>query len=229
MTNSIIKYVEDHPWTIAAGIGGIIILYLVFSSGSSDSYAVQSVPVNASNTDQSLQIAQLQLHGQQQQLDAQLSATETQANRDVAIATLQQQLGVYQTSAGKDVSLAGIQSQSDIQLAGISAQHDVQLAGIQSQTQLADIAARTNVAQIGAARDLGIAQAATYAHMADVQAATTIASYQTTADIAKTQGTVQIKQGEYAYLTAQGYQKTAQHASDNSLIGGVIGGVLSLL
>lgn len=208
----ITTYIKEHPWTIAAVLGGGFVLYLLLSSGSTGTTgtAVATVDPNQLAADTQLQLAQYQLAGQSQQLQYQLAAQENKSSADVAIATLQAQTAQYSTGLGAQVSLAGIQAQQNVQLAGIS-----------SQTQIAQAAQQTEQAQIAATQNIALATAATYAHIADVQSATTIASYQAQTSQAQIAANEQV-----AIVTQQ--QKTAQKSSSNSLLSGIVSGVLGI-
>ncbi len=206
---SVMEYIKEHPWTVAGIVGGVVVLYLLYSSGSSAPAATAAT--NAANADPALQIAQLQLTGQNQALQEKLAETQTTTAASVAIAQLQAQLGIFGASASRDVSLAGIQ-----------AQEDIQLSGQQSQVQLAQIEQATNQMQIAATRDIAIGNAATYAHIADVNAATVIANTQANVDIA------QITSNERVTINSA-QQKTAQKSSSNSLISGIVGAAASVL
>ena len=164
------KFVKEHPWTIAAVIGGGFVLYLLYSSSSGSSggaVGVATVDPNVLAAETQLQTSQNALTAQTQQLQYGLAATENKTSADVAIATLQQQLVAYTSTLGAHVSLAGI-----------AANRDVQTSGISSQTAIAEAAQQTNREQIAATENLGLANAAVYAHIADVQGASTIAAFQ---------------------------------------------------
>lgn len=155
MSNRVIEFVKEHPLSIAAGVLGVIILYVLYSSASaSGGVAIQQVAVDPNAAAYAAQSQQLAYSAanHSNDLSAQLALAQIGANAQ----------GAHDVVT-RDVSLAGIQ-----------AEQNIQTTGQQSQIDIAQINADTNQKQIDAAMNLGLAQAATYAHIADVNAATTI-------------------------------------------------------
>jgi hypothetical protein len=197
-------WIKAHPLPLVLGLGALVLLWLVIrGSGGGGG---QTVVAGGSAPDPGatqVQLAQIAAGSQADQTSAQLS------------------LGHEQIAAGLAEAMQGFQSKDyeamlagSVATSGIQAQENVQLAGIQSQVQLADIAATTNRAQIGANVDMATLTAHTYESMAASQSQTSL-------------GLAQIGADERVTI-AQGAQKTAQKKSSNDLIGGIIGGVLSI-
>jgi hypothetical protein len=194
-------WVKAHPLPIVLGIGALVLLWLVLrGSGGGGQTVVQG---SAPATDNTLALAQIAASSQSDQTQAQL------------------QLGHEQVAAGLAEAMQGFQSKdyesmlaASVTTSGIQAQENVQMAGIQSQVQLADIAATTNQAQIAANVDMAKITSATYENMAATTAGTSVQLAQISAN------------KDIAINSAQ--QKTAQKKSSNSLLGGIVGGVLSI-
>lgn len=200
------EYVKKHPWTIAGVIGALIVLYLLFSSssGGSSAAAGPSGPSDAAiASGTQLQLAGMQLTAQSNQTNAQLAAAENTNAAQVTIAGLNATTAQYQTGKQADVAALNIEAQASTQ----------QIVGAY-QLQL-------GLAQQATATQINAQNTAAYTHLADTQAATTIASYN--AQTAQTEAYVN-KDVQIAQINA----KTAQKKSSNSLIGGIIGGALSI-
>jgi hypothetical protein len=197
-------WIKAHPLPIVLGLGALVLLWLVIrGSGGSSGTVVASGSAAPDPGATQLALAQVAAGSQADQTSAQLSLGHEQIAAGLAEA--------MQGFASKDYEamLAG-----SVATSGIQAQENVQLAGINSQVQLADIAATTNRAQIGANVDMAALTAHTYESMAASQSQTSL-------------GLAQIGSDERVAI-AQGAQKTAQKKSSNNLIGGIIGGVLSI-
>lgn len=157
MENGATNWVSEHPYLAGSLLLGSVLLYFVFSSGSSapaqSSSGVAGTGLSSGDF-ASLQAAQLQsatqLSAQQNQLDAQnyqtsaaLQATQLQyasqdtANKLAAQVQLQNIVSSGQVQEQTNsTALQSVQAQigGQVQLAGIGANENETIAGIQSQT-----------------------------------------------------------------------------------------------
>lgn len=196
-------WVKAHPLPIVLGLGALVLLWLVIRGSGGGG---QTVVAGGSAPDPGatqLALAQVAASSQADQTSAQLQLGHEQIAANLASAMQGFSSKDYESMLAASVATSGIQAQENVQLAGIS-----------SQVQLADIAATTNRAQIGANVDMATLTAHTYESMAESQSRTSL-------------GLAQIGADERVTI-AQGAQKTAQKKSSNNLIGGIIGGVLSI-
>lgn len=232
------EWIKSHPVYVIGGIGALVVVYLLLSSRGSTAAQQQVVtgpqqPSDAAvQSAAAVQTAQLQLSAQNNQLQAQLAATQSNNATAVTIAGLQGRVAQYQTEQA-----------ANVQEAGISAQKDVSLAGVQSQQAIASYAAQTQQHQDDLAAQVQIANAATYAQIASLQTQATTAQTQAYADVQKTQA-------QYAFLGSAIQSQTALKKSSLNITtpggasvsfvnakgpaggtsaGGILGGIGSIL
>lgn len=107
----VVGYVKGHPYTIGAlVIGGIVVFVLIRrASGGTTVVAGSSGPSDAQlASSTNLALAQISAGVADNQTNGELAAAKIQADLGGQVAGYQYQLGVLQTDAGKDVSLATI-------------------------------------------------------------------------------------------------------------------------
>ncbi len=149
-----------HP--IASGVGGIILLFLLYrmfsgGGGSSQTATSGGLDPNAVAAATALQQSQLAANAQTQQYQLEAQAQNAQIAGQVQVASMQQQLGLAQIAANSttsqqqtqaSVDIAGMQAQSTNLASTLAAQ--VQQAGLNAQVQVANIGANVTNTQTGA-------------------------------------------------------------------------------
>jgi hypothetical protein len=226
---AVLKPVKKHPVLIGGVvIGGAALLFIYLHSTSSAGAVVagssgpspadlayaaqqQSLAYQASMAAgaQQFQLAYLQQEqaGQAQHdtLQAQLETLNIQSSLDLA---------KYQTTAAQTTALAGLQNQLDIAT-----------LGAQTQTQLAQLGAATQLglAQITSQTSLGLAQ-----QQANVIAKTLDTQVTINAQNTNLQENIASKTAEEQVQLAQISAGVAKHGQSSGLLGGIIGGVLSI-
>ncbi len=184
-----------HP--IASGVGGIILLFLLYrmfsgGGGSSQTATSGGLDPNAIAAATALQQSQLQANAQTQQYQLAAQAQNAQIAGQVQVASMQQQLGLAQIAAGSTaatqqtqaaVDIAGMQAQSTNLASTLAAQ--VQQAGLNSQVQVANIAANVTNTQTGAMVQMNQANQNTIQAITGIQAG--VVNNQTAVQMAQVQ------------------------------------------
>lgn len=218
-------WIKGHPLYVALGVGGLVLLYILVSRGSSaaaassSGSAVSSGPSDAQvASGNALQLGMAQVQAGVYGVNAQLEGQRDQLGAQVAIAQITANSADHQTDV-----------QGQVQDAGIAAQTLIAMRSAQSQDYLSQ--QQTAQIQSGQAAQVDMAKitADTYEALASYQAQTTIASFQTQKDI---------QLGSYdrdvsiANINAGVTNKQTQAKSTSStlgVIGSVVGGLLSFL
>lgn len=221
-------WIKGHPLIVILGVGALILLYLVFSSsgGGGGGTVVQAqggggTDPNELQAQTAITLAGIQAQGQSQQISAQQDVANNQIAASLAAAQIGANSQDYVAALGAAVQTSGIQSAEN-----------VSLAGIRSQVQLADISADVSSKQIAANVDMAQLASHTYEALAGYQNEQVMASYQTQRDVTQINAwqNVQLAQisSDTALQTAKVQASTEKKKSSNSLLGGIVGGVLSI-
>jgi hypothetical protein len=218
------EYLKDHRYMV----GGVVLvgavgLYLVSRHGGSATSASYD-GITATNAQLLAQSEQLQASQQAQtaQLTAQQNLATTSANYGLALAQINANTSITNTSTAAAVALSEITANENVNSLSIAANlQAAQDADSVSETgisaQLAGLESN-NATSLGLATTTANEQIQIANMTAGVQ--TSIANDQTTLGLAQTAGAVNI-----ADTASNNAAKTAQQASSNSLIGGIVGAI----
>lgn len=143
-------WIKKHPLIVVAVIGILFILYLVSTVSSGGTTTVtDSQPSDAAvQAGAAVQIAQLQAQSGSDQLNAALSAQQSNNAASITYAGIQAQVANYQTEQSANVQTIGIQAQENVSTQGIQSQQAIALANDATQVQLQQITASTQQSQI---------------------------------------------------------------------------------
>ena len=215
-------WIKTHPLYIVLGVGGLILLWLMLRGGGGGGGGGTVIQAQGSaGPSEALQAAQISAGIQSQNIEAQKELGHEQIAASLYASELGYQSKDYETMVNASVATSGIQAQENIQMAGIA-----------SQVQLADITNETTREQIHANVDMSAIAADTYKMLAGYQASEVIQSYQTQEHITAINAAQNTQLAQISADQATTIAKTqagvAKKKSSNSLLGGIVGGVLSI-
>lgn len=237
--------------------GGAVILIVLFMSGGSGGSATVGVSGPSPDevaASRDITLAQMQLQGQQQAAQTQLAIAAQQGQNEVARMAMEMQLSQYALDAQAAMQSLQLNTSREVALADLASQERRELAAINSQTQLArwTLDQATANAQIQSDFQLQYAEAANSTQMFLAQVQAELVNNQLIvgrdvqlAGIASQEALAAINAASYqSMIAAQVEMNTvnalnetermrimqagANRRSSNSLIGGIIGGVLGL-
>lgn len=220
-------WMESHPWiTGGAIVGGGLLLFLYWNSGSSTTQVVSTGPNPALQAAQLNAQTQLQLQGLQAQValhgqDTALTAQNNQLAAALQAATLSAQGHTGDVAAAREVALQQLQTQ--LAGFGINAQSQANLAQINSGTQLGLMGMMTDAmrAQIDGNVTTARINAAVANNQISSQSAVLLAGIQAQLEASKSANDAAIAQANISMLgivNIAGIQTagaTAQNASNN--------------
>lgn len=200
-------WIKTHPLYIVLGLGLIFIVYMATrGSGSSDSgttYAMPGQSDAAIAAGTQLQLAQVGANAQNYTTQAQLAAVNTQTAAALTAKTLDAANDHYQIEQSANVQTLGIEASKDVQLAGFQTQQAIQVANLATQAEIASLSAdvtKTNYEE------------QTKQLSAVITGNVLVAQSHDNATVAITQSNNSVQ----------------KQKSNNGLLGGIIGGILSI-
>ena len=137
------EWIKHHPIIIIGLLGVVAVFFLLSGSSSSAGTSVAGTtgPTDAEvNAGAQVTLGQQALQGQSQQLNAELSATQSNNNTALSIAGIQGTVANYQTEQAANVQSLGITAARDVNMAGITSQQVVSLANDATQVAISRIA-----------------------------------------------------------------------------------------
>jgi hypothetical protein len=187
-------WVKKHPYATAGAVfvGGAILIYLYYDSGSSGA----AQPQQATGTDDTAAL-----------LNSELQAEAASNANNASLTALQDQLAAQQDSIAGNISLASIQGSTDLQLASINA-----------QTLTDSINAAAGVATITGAQNLSLGLASIGA--LDFQTATESADFDTSSYLNAVTNQNQTNQ-LFNYLNTAGNEQAQETEQANNIIAGL--------